>query len=367
MSFALGEPISSEVSNQVQTLQNLVGRKVTDGVGVEEITYYMNAKTPWIKLTSTIAFDAGEDGEEIRRFFGKEGNDLAKENVLFNLDPKQTNPDLPAASEVSALYGVRPRPGITNMSIKSHNRFGSLRTATVNFTVFSPEQMEIMELLYMRPGFSVLLEFGHSVNISQVKSDSTPSTMQETDLSFENELKTRFFDGNVNTESLLNEVAVVADTIGYEVNNTSVGVDLFNQDTPPNSDAIIKLINQKRIENNYAYDAVFGLVKNFNWTVRPDGGYDCTTSIVSKGEIIESLTVDVSPLISQIGSITELFPDLAQQAAVARTEFAVPDTVSQQTAGAIPSQQEVDFQIEQIEQDSNTSTEVDFGIESVDE
>ena len=40
------------------------------------------------------------------------------------------------------------------------------------------------------------------------------------------------------------------------------------------------------------YDAMLGYVKNYNWTARMDGGYDCTANIISTGEIIESLKVN---------------------------------------------------------------------------
>jgi hypothetical protein len=56
--------------------------------------------------------------------------------------------------------GIRPMPGITNVDIQSKSAYGSLRQATVSFICHDIRQLEIMELLYMRPGFTVLLEFG---------------------------------------------------------------------------------------------------------------------------------------------------------------------------------------------------------------
>jgi hypothetical protein len=40
---------------------------------------------------------------------------------------------------------------------------------------------------------------------------------------------------------------------------------------------------------------MFGYVKNYSWSARPDGGYDCSTTIISIGEILESLKVNFSP------------------------------------------------------------------------
>jgi hypothetical protein len=44
------------------------------------------------------------------------------------------------------------------------------------------------------------------------------------------------------------------------------------------------------------YDAMFGYVKNYSWSAREDGGYDCSTTIISIGEIIESLKVNYAAL-----------------------------------------------------------------------
>jgi hypothetical protein len=43
------------------------------------------------------------------------------------------------------------------------------------------------------------------------------------------------------------------------------------------------------VDQEHNYDAMYGYVKNYNWTARMDGGYECTTTIISIGEIMESL------------------------------------------------------------------------------
>ena len=54
-------------------------------------------------------------------------------------------------------------PGITDVVISSQNTFGTLRIGTVRFNVYSIEQLDTMEALFMRPGFSALLEWGHTL------------------------------------------------------------------------------------------------------------------------------------------------------------------------------------------------------------
>jgi hypothetical protein len=48
--------------------------------------------------------------------------------------------------------------------------------------------------------------------------------------------------------------------------------------------------------SNGNYDALLGYVKNYNWSARADGGYDCTTTIISLGEVLESLKCNWVPL-----------------------------------------------------------------------
>jgi hypothetical protein len=52
---------------------------------------------------------------------------------------------------------------------------------------------------------------------------------------------------------------------------------------------------QLSVTQEHNYDALYGYVKNYNWTARMDGGYDCQTTIISIGEIMESLKVNYLP------------------------------------------------------------------------
>jgi hypothetical protein len=138
--------------------------------------------------------------------------------------------------------GIRPMPGITAVSVKNKGAYGSLQEATVSFTVWDIRQLEDLELLYMRPGYTVLLEFGWNY--------TKPSIPQ--------------YD-------ILNKSDIVLNKAFSEVYN---------------------LI----IESKGNYDALLGYVTNYSWVARDDGGYDCTTTIISLGEVLESLKVNWVPL-----------------------------------------------------------------------
>jgi hypothetical protein len=139
-------------------------------------------------------------------------------------------------------YGIVPMPGITDANVRTKSAYGSLREAKVNFVCHNQRQLEILELLYMRPGYCLLLEWGWTTYIdNDGKNTSKFPTIGE------------FFSPNVSQE------------------------------------IINKQIIQNKIDTGGNYDGMLGICKNFNYTSRADGGYDCTTEITSTGEVIESL------------------------------------------------------------------------------
>ena len=261
MRFRIGEPISSQVGKKIANLQNVFGSRS----GQDRDKYVeLQSAVPWIRMQSAVEIQPYKDKdgniseeEKIRarnlaQEYGVEpGDNLAKKYILHGVNTRiESNgvvtyePDsgiLPGY-ENTADFGIRPKPGITGMSIRSHNRFGSLRTATVQFQCWSKEQIDALELLYMRPGYSVLLEWGHSKNLT------------------------------VN---------------GASVEEIDLGIDFYSL-PKKSADTVYNKIAEKRITNHYGYDAILGQIKNFSWKLRSDGGYDCTTELISPGELIES-------------------------------------------------------------------------------
>ena len=139
-------------------------------------------------------------------------------------------------------YGIVPMPGITDANIRTKSAYGSLREAKVNFKCHNQRQLEILELLYMRPGYPILLEWGWTtyINNEGVISSFFPNILE-------------FFDPNTSQEF------------------------------------VTRKIIENKIYTGGNYDAIFGFCKNFNYKARPDGGYDCTTELTAMGEVIESL------------------------------------------------------------------------------
>ena len=147
-------------------------------------------------------------------------------------------------------YGAVPKPGIVDANIRTKSAYGSLREAKVNFVCHNLRQLEILELLYMRPGYPVLAEWGWSPFINN--------------------------EGNV-----VNTFDSISDNNWF----WNDGSNEMNQDF------IQREIIKRKKSFNGNYDGFIGFVTNFSYTARPDGGFNCTTELISMGEVLASLKI----------------------------------------------------------------------------
>jgi len=156
-------------------------------------------------------------------------------------------------SEASEGFGIVPMPGITDATIDTKSDNGSLREAKVNFVCYNRRQLEVLEALYMRPGYPILLEWGWVPYISNPVGEDYPK--------LEND-----------TISILDEF----------------------MDAEENLNSLNKKISEYKEQASGNYDGFIGFCKNFSFKVREDGGYDCVTEIIAHGEILESLKTPIA-------------------------------------------------------------------------
>ena len=237
MNYLVGTPISDTVAQSIKDRQKIF--EANDGLLRQAYIQYQSL-VPWVRLSSAVKI---KPDSKTAQKFGTSGNQLAKDNVLFTLFNKELD-GLPGYEKTQ--LGYRPAPGIQDMQIHSHNRFGSLRTAVIRYQCWSKEQLDVLELLYMRPGFNVFLEWGWSGYL-------------------ENN------DGNYNVDTLVSPI----DFTSYSTRESATAAMIA-----------------KRKKYNYHYDGIAGVVKNFTWSLRNDGGYDCSTYVVTAGDVAESLKIN---------------------------------------------------------------------------
>ena len=245
-------PIHPTVREELERRQRIYSREA----GIAEGADFLAQKTPWIKLTSNaiprnidpelvaidIEIDLADNGDKTRIAQLEERKKLlqsiqkkiknfneehAKQLILYG---GTINEDGSFREGFDEIYGgdmTRPMPGITGISVENKGDFGSIRTSTINWVCWSIEQLELLERLYMVPGVSCLLEWGWS--------------------------------------------------------STEAAIEMFNIADLDNAYAM-NVIRKKSLESNGMYDAMMGTIVNFSWSMRDDGGFDCTTELTSPGE-----------------------------------------------------------------------------------
>jgi len=250
MADIIGRSFEPYVKKQIAKRQEKLG------LGLKNIDTikFENTNTAFIRLTSGV----NVDGEALTNLglAGQNkyaGSELAKQFQLFSArTPNGFTSGIGYNDQSSygfvsnADYGFVPPPGIVSMDVKAMNR-GSLREANIEIKCHNLEQFQILEVLYMRLKYSILLEWGHSIYFN----NSGELVQSRHDLS------STFLKGTTQTEML-------------------------------------KLVQKERKNSDSNYDAFFGLVTNFSWTLRPDGGYDITVTARSSGDVIESLKINTT-------------------------------------------------------------------------
>lgn len=257
----IGSPIREGLIKQIEARKKIVGK--TTGRTSEDLLY-LNSKTAWIRLSSGVNTITDEEAAQLREQKGRKtiqgSNVLAGTNILQGglLDP---NRGLRQGISTSTSYnqdtaynnranttGIRPMPGITGLSVASKNTLGTLREAEVEISVWTLEDFEIIERIYLRPGFTMLLEWGHSMYVR-------------------------------NSGEL-------------EKNIKTVGNKFFRG---AGMSQLLEEIKQIREESDYNYEGLIGYVKNINWEYTQEGCYKCKVSIISTGEILDSLKIRINP------------------------------------------------------------------------
>jgi hypothetical protein len=246
----VGEGFSEDIIGQINQRQKIAGSlKRTN-----EQLLYLNNKNGWVRMVSSV--NVTQLGI---RNLPRVGNELAKEFILFNGVTSSTTgaragvwPGTgPSENYAYGLggtnFGLKPIPGITQTTIKTETR-GSLKTATINITAHNKEQFDIIDVLYMRLGYSILLEWGHS----------------------------NFFYNNGT----------------YESNNPfSLANEFLNGSLK--YDTHLQKIQEYKLKSNGNYDAIVAKVVNFNWNYTKEGTYNITLTLRSMGDVIESLKSNI--------------------------------------------------------------------------
>ena len=255
------------VVRQINTRQNLLSES-----GVKrpvEFAHYVSSKSPWIRMTSFVNYGP----------VGSENADLAKKYILmggslYNMKSGgySQRSGVGGAGSVyggdlgTNQYGIRPMPGIAELNTRSLGAYGSLTEATVKFYAWDVKQLEDLTVLFMRPGYKVLLEWGWSMYL-----DTSISGEDYKKKSDPNSLKGSFTN--------------------YSIQNMPFNtIDCFNSGIT--QDVIYDQLDKIRHRYSGNYDGVLGSIKNYQYTLLTNGAYECTVTLISIGDVIDTIRLN---------------------------------------------------------------------------
>lgn len=219
------------------------------------VNYKENVNLSIREENNEVSFESLKGSELAKRFILQGGilnNNQVRSAPFGTAGSAYGDPLLAADGSNSDGFGQVPMPGITTLDIATKSAYGSLRQAKLSFNVHNLRQLEIMELLYMRPGYPLLVEWSWSP----------------------------FIRSNGEIDSLEHRVP---DDVIFPKGNGKV-----KQETLYDHITVLK----RTTEGNY--DGFLGFVTNFGFQAREDGGFDCYSEIVSMGEVLDSLKIPSS-------------------------------------------------------------------------
>ena len=205
------------------------GESITDGRANTIASEF--AKTTWLKMSSLIeegpqlmGGELAQHGNRMLRF--GVGVDQYTGGDDFGGDPFKsvygTTINFATFDETENKY-LRPMPGIKSASIDYRTYL--LREVNISWVCWSLEDLDRLIPYFLSTGKNILLEWGWSYK-------------------------------------------------GYKANLIDLEGDDVNNLDGKLPDRIMK--------NGGDYDAMLGSIYNFEWSVRSDGGFDCTTKLMSK-------------------------------------------------------------------------------------
>jgi hypothetical protein len=276
----LGLPFDSGVDAQVKIRQKQLSvRNRLNNTQQQDNLVVFNSSTSFVRLSSAVSVDGAERLNTLKNNLGLNPGDITGYELARNLIlwggvniaqlPRGIGYDLNSTYGFlsDGAQGLKPLPGITSMT-SNYKSNGSLREVTLNIKCFTRKQFEAIEAVYLRLGYTMVVEWGH----------------------------TDYF----------NNEGIKSKTTGASILSLLYGVK---------TDKIEPITIQNKLDENkknasYNYDGVLSRVTNFSWNLNSDLSYDIILYLISWGDIIDSLKLNTSD--SAIASQSQTRIDAAQ-------------------------------------------------------
>ena len=275
MGNIIGEVFDSYVTDQIGLRQRYLSTEVSNNFNSNNnyALQWKHNNSAWVRLASSINVSA-EKLTQLELSKNYAGNKLAKNFILYNgvssldnnnsFNPSSNNSEYFTDNSSTSLrnsygfggltQGIRPMPGIDSVKIGYVNR-GALANAEIEITAFTREQLNIIDALFMHPGYTFLLEWGW----------------------------TYYIDNNTGGVVYDNK-----DLITYPFKS------LFTEPNKSTQYTLLEDIKNEKIKRSGNYEGFYGVVKNFRFSFQPNGTYKITIYAITQGDLIENLKINSS-------------------------------------------------------------------------
>ena len=286
ISNVIGTHIPNWLLNQLKTRSSKGFQYNRDNENLQ----YLGNKTGWVRMVSSININSQNDIKYFQDLTGltlTKPEDLAKNFILYggvskynNQNNKTTYTLRQGFKETYSLlgekevqdFGYRPMPGLTRVVVETQGKLGSIRSATIDFKVWDVKQLDVMDALYFKLGYTMFLEWG---NTFYYASDSDGLKASE------------LFSLNPFEDRLTKE-------------------------------QITLRLGKNRKESEGNYDGMWGMVTNFSFSYNQEGGYDCVLKLVGVGSLADTTKINQPATLpdvlqQQIESLNSIYAQIQQQ------------------------------------------------------
>lgn len=261
------------IVNQLETRSRMASSLQRDNNNLK----FVSDKSAWVKLVSSVNVPTGSGQFDYYKTLDpslKDPEDLARKYVLFggtsafkdgtyhlrsgfyNLDNSKGGSYGMLGEDEVNKFGYRPMPGISRATIDTAGRLGAIRQATIEIKCWNKQQLDIIDALYFKLGYTMFLEWGHTFYYENMEKEGLSAT---------------------NTTPTLKQSELLS-------------IDPFKSGITK-EDVILQI--SKRSRSSYGnYDGMLGMVTNFSFSLNQEGGYDCQLRLMGLGVLGDSLRIN---------------------------------------------------------------------------
>jgi hypothetical protein len=275
MGNIIGEVFNQYVTDQTSLRQRYLGNEISNDFNSNNdfaLQWKFN-NSAWVRLASSVNISS-KKATQLGLNDNYTGNKLAKNFILYNgvsslsgsvFKPSSNNSEYFIDTKTPSLtysygfgganglnQGIRPMPGIDAVRIGYVNR-GSLANAEIDITAFNREQLNLIDALFMHPGYTFLLEWGWT-----------------------------YYIDNTTRNVITNPSDII----------TAPFKSLFEEPNKATQYSLLEDIKRERQSRSGNYDGFYGVVKNFKFTFQPNGTYKITIYAITQGDLIENLKIN---------------------------------------------------------------------------